>query len=148
MFIKIMAPHGLMETGYKISDLMNQNVLTTTSRTTLKDCAVLMADKKIGSLIIVDDEKVVGIVTEQDLARKVVARGLEPAGTLVSEIMSKDVVDIMPSDDVYTAMVRMSKYDIKHLPVIHAGELVGIISFKDILKAEPALIEKMWASRQ
>ena len=120
---------------------MAQRVLSATPATTVQQCAKMMADKKVGSLVIGDDKKVLGIVTEQDMSRKVVAAGLD-FDAKVSEIMTKKLVDVMPSDDVYTAMVRMSKYNIKHLPVVSAGKLVGIISFKDIIRAEPALLEK------
>jgi len=130
-----------MDTGYKISDLMVQKVLATTPATTVRQCAKLMSDKKIGSLVVADDKKIMGIVTEQDMSRKVVAAGLDYEAP-VSEIMTKKLVDIMPTDDIYTAMVRMSKYNIKHLPVVHGGKLVGIISFKDIIRANPSLIEK------
>ena len=130
-----------MDTGYKISDLMVQRVLTAEPTATVKECAKLMADKQIGSLVIADNKKIVGIVTEQDMSRKVVAKALDYEAS-VSEILTKKLVDIMPTDDIYTAMVRMSKYNIKHLPVVSAGKLVGIISFKDIIRAEPALLEK------
>jgi len=136
-----------MDTGYKVSDLMNENVLTVTSNTTFRSCAKFMATKKIGSVIVQDGKKVVGILTEQDLARKVVAQGIDPDDSVVAEVMSKKLVTIMPSDDVYTAMVRMSKYNIKHLPVMKSEQLVGILTVKDIIRANPTLLEKMNVER-
>ena len=129
-----------MDTGYQVSDLMNENVLTVTSNTTLRSCAKVMATKKIGSVIIQDGKKVVGILTEQDLARKVVAQGIDADESVVAEVMTKKIVTILPSDDVYTAMVRMSKYNIKHLPVMKGEQLVGILTIKDIVRANPALL--------
>jgi len=138
---------GIMDTGYKVSDLMNENVLTVTSNTTLRSCAKVMATKKIGSVIVQEGKKVVGILTEQDLARKVVAQGVDADDSVVAEVMSKKLVTIMPSDDVYTAMVRMSKYNIKHLPVMKGEQLVGILTVKDIIRANPTLLEKMNVER-
>ena len=120
---------------------MVQKVISVQPDATVQDCAKLMADKKVGSLVVASEKKLVGIVTEQDMSRKVVAVGLD-YDAAVAEIMTKKLVDIMPSDDIYTAMVRMSKYNIKHLPVVNAGKLVGIISFKDVIRANPALLEK------
>ena len=134
-----------MDTGYKVSDLMNENVLTLPSNTTLKSCAQFMASKKIGSIVVKDAKKVVGILTEQDLARKVVAKGLDPEDSVVSDVMTRKVVTILPSDDIYSAMVRMSKYNIKHLPVVKGDDLVGILTVKDIVRANPSLLERMSA---
>lgn len=130
-----------MDTGYSVADIMTQKVLTISPDKNLYSCAKLMAEKKIGSLVIVDKNNVVGILTEQDLARKVVALGIDAARTVVSEHMSKHVITIAPDEDIYTAMVTMGKNDIKHLPVLKDKRLVGIITFKDIIKVEPALIE-------
>jgi len=134
-----------MKTGYTVADVMTQNVLTASPDEKLQHCAKLMAMKKIGSLVIEDKGAVAGILTEQDLARKVVAQGVDAVRTAVSSFMSRRVVTIAPEEDLYTAMVEMGKHNIKHLPVLKEEKLVGIITFKDIIKIEPALIEKLWA---
>ncbi|HLC74333.1 MAG TPA: CBS domain-containing protein [Candidatus Nanoarchaeia archaeon] len=132
-----------MDTGYRVSDLMNQKVVTVSSNSTLRSCAQLMAAKKIGSVIVKDGKKTVGILTEQDLARKVVAQGIDADESVVAQLMARKIVTIMPQDDIYTAMVRMGKYNIKHLPVMKGEDLVGILTIKDIMHANPALLEKM-----
>ncbi len=130
-----------MKTGYKVADVMSVKVLTARSITKLDVCARLMARAKIGSLVLLDGKKLAGIITEQDLARKVLAKGVNAKTTPVSKVMSKKVLSVSPTDDIYTAMVEMGNHNIKHLPVLQDGELVGIVSFKDIIKVEPALIE-------
>lgn len=130
-----------METGYTVDQVMTRNVLTAPPDSNIADCAKLMADKELGSVVIVENGNVIGILTEQDLARKVIAEGLEPKATKVSDVMSKEVETINPEEDIYYAMVEMGENKIKHLPVIKKGKLQGIISFKDIIKIQPDLID-------
>lgn len=130
-----------METGYTVEQVMTRNVLKISQDTKIIDCAKAMAQKEVGSAIILEQDKVIGIITEQDLARKVMAKGLDPENTSVSEIMTKDPYTVDPDKDIYYAMVDMGKKKIKHLPVIRNGNLQGIVTFKDIIKIEPDLID-------
>lgn len=133
-----------MDTGYKIGEIRVREVKTTFQGDIITLAAKKMAEEKIGCLVITDDkEKVIGILTEQDIARKVVAEGREGAATLVKEIMSKEIVHIEPHQDLHKAVELMEQNSIKHLPVILNGKLQGIITFKDIIAIEPALIESM-----
>lgn len=132
-----------METGYKIGDIMVRDVHTTFQGDIVTLAAKKMAEEKVGCLIITDKERVVGILTEQDIARKVVAEGREGAATLVKEVMSRDVIHIAPEEDLHKAVELMGQNNIKHLPVISKGKLEGILTFKDIIALEPALIEAM-----
>lgn len=132
-----------METGYKIGDVMIRDVHTTFQGDIITLAAKKMAENEVGCLIIEDKDKVVGILTEQDIARKVVAEGRQAEATLVKEIMSRKVVHIEPREDLHRAVELMGQNSIKHLPVISKGKLQGIITFKDIIALEPALIEKL-----
>ena len=132
-----------METGYKIGEVMTRDVKTTFQGEIVTLAARKMAEEEVGCLVITDEDKVVGILTEQDLARKVVAHGKEGHATLVKEIMSRDVVHIGPEEDIHRAVELMSQNNIKHLPIISKGKLQGILTFKDIIAIEPALIEKL-----
>lgn len=130
-----------METGYSVNQVMTAKVLTNSPEATILDCAKKMADEKVGSTVIVHNERVVGILTEQDLARKVVAQALDPKQTPVETIMEKQVRTIPPELDVYDAMVEMGNQKIKHLPVVQDTKLVGIVSFKDVIAIQPDLID-------
>lgn len=118
---------------------MTNEACTIESNAKIQDAARMMSDKKIGSLIVVNEDKPIGIITEQDLARKVVATGLSPEQT-VSMIMSNRLHSIHPKRDIHEAMVLMGKKGVKHLPVI-SNRLEGIISFKDVIAIHPDLIE-------
>jgi signal-transduction protein with cAMP-binding, CBS, and nucleotidyltransferase domain len=130
-----------METGYDVGAVMSKNVLTIEPEASIIKAAKLMAEKKLGSIIAVRRGKVVGILTEQDLARRVLAKGINPERTSVSKAMSKKVITISADKDLYEAMLLMSLRRIKHLPVVKAGRLIGLISFKDIIRLEPDLID-------
>ncbi len=130
-----------MKTGYTVSQVMRQDVLCAYPSDKIIDCARIMAEKERGSVIICYEGKVLGIMTEQDLARKVMVRGVDPDRTPVEDVMSKNVQTISPENDIYDAMVLMGHECIKHLPVTKGGRLVGIISYKDIIAIQPELIE-------
>lgn len=130
-----------METGYKIGDVMNQTVHTIDVQATTQEAAKKMAEAKVGSLVVLHESNPVSIITEQDIARKVVGAGLNPQETTVNHIMADLLHMIEPELDVYHASVKMNQEKIKHLPVVQNGSLVGMISFKDIIQVQPSFIE-------
>jgi CBS domain-containing protein len=130
-----------MKTGYKVGDCMTMHPVTVKKSTSLKECADLMADKHVGSLLVEEKGKIVGIVTEQDMVRKAMAKLLEPAKTPVEQIMETDLFTISPDKDLYDALKLMSESNIRHLPVIDKGKFVGFLTIKDILKIQPQLFE-------
>ncbi len=95
----------------------------------------LMADKNVGALMVVDAGRLVGIFSERDYARKVILHGRASRDTAVREIMSAHVVTVGPEATVADCMVRMTERHIRHLPVVDGGELVGIVSIGDVVKA-------------
>jgi signal-transduction protein with cAMP-binding, CBS, and nucleotidyltransferase domain len=130
-----------MRTGYKVGEIMVRNTFTVSPNFLIIDCAKKMAEREIGSLVVVENGKVVGIVTEQDLARKALARGIDVEKTQVSKIMSSNVNTIEPDRDIYDAFVLMGINRIKHLPVVLQGELKGMITSKDVIQIQPGLID-------
>jgi CBS domain-containing protein len=98
----------------------------------------LMAAKNVGALLVVDPEnrnKVLGIFSERDYARKVILQGKSSHATPVSDLMSSPVTVVTPSDSIDTCMQLMTGRHIRHLPVLENGRLVGIISIGDVVKA-------------
>ena len=130
-----------MKTGYKVCQVMTQKVLCTGPGTTIRECAKLMTDNRVGSIVVCDGDKAVGILTEQDLARKVLAKDLDADNTKVSQIMSTSLYSVETDVDLYDAMLYMGNQKIKHLPVIEEGKLKGLISFKDVIRLQPDLAE-------
>ncbi len=129
-----------MRTGYKVLDAMTQSPIIISPDASVKDCAELMKKEKVSGLPVVEDDKLVGIITEHDIVRKVVAEG-KKLNTKVKDIMIKKVMTTKPNDDIYTALVKMRDKGIRHLPVIYKKKLLGLLTAKDILKIQPELFD-------
>jgi CBS domain-containing protein len=123
---------------------MNRKVVTARPDITLKEAAAVMTKFHIGSLIILRDEKIVGIITSSDIL-KAIAEGKNADITLAEEIMSKNVIVIEPDKAVEDAVNLMLEHKIKKLPVVEGEKLIGIITASDIIAIEPKLIENIAA---
>lgn len=98
------------------------------------DAIKFMAEKGIGALLVMENDKLVGIISERDYARKVILRGKSSRETPVSEIMTAEVVNIEPLETVEDCMKLMTDKRIRHLPVIEEGKVVGVLSIGDLVK--------------
>lgn len=122
-----------------LKDVMNTNVTVVKPDITLKEAAKSMYDKHIGSLIVVEEDNIVGILTQTDILKAVaLEKNLE--ATLVEETMNKKVATIDYEKSVEDAVNVMMDKKIKRLPVTKDGKLVGIITASDIITVEPKLI--------
>jgi len=99
------------------------------------DAIKLMADRGVGSLLVMDDTDLKGIVTERDYARKVIIKGRSSESTQVREIMSIDLITATPQQSVNECMTMMTDKRIRHLPVVAGDEVVGLISIGDLVQA-------------
>jgi CBS domain-containing protein len=95
----------------------------------------VMAEKNVGSMLVLEDGSLVGIVSERDYARKVILVDKASKDTLVAEIMTTTLITVEPSCTVTDAMELMTEKRVRHLPVLDDGELVGLISIGDVVKA-------------
>lgn len=121
---------------FKVKDVMTSEVIAIDKDVNASDAAKLMKEKKVGGILVKKDGKVVGILTERDLVRRVIAEDKDPADVKVSEIMSKPVVVIKEDADLETAVEAMVKNGIRRLPVISKNKmLVGIVTATDLAKA-------------
>ncbi|MGO9006725.1 MAG: CBS domain-containing protein [Beijerinckiaceae bacterium] len=102
---------------------------------TVYDAIKKMADKNVGSLVVMDNDKLIGIVTERDYARNIVLQGRTSPETPVRTIMTTGVVCAKPEQSVEECMAVMTDKKIRHLPVIENGSLIGIISIGDLVRA-------------
>jgi len=130
-----------MDTEVKVREAMTRPVITIDANSTVHEAAKLMAENNIGSVVVVEGEKPIGIITERDVAYCVAATDLKPSLVKVRDIMSKNLRTISPDKTLTEASRIMAKYNIRRLPVIENGKLVGIITNKDILAIAPEQIE-------
>ena len=104
------------------------------------DCTVyealkVLAEKDIGALLVFEAERLVGIFSERDYARKVILKGKHPRETAVREIMTEKVITVDAGEDIANCMDLMAGHHIRHLPVLKDGLIAGVISIGDIVKA-------------
>ena len=93
----------------------------------------IMAEKNVGALLVFEDQKIVGIISERDYARKVILKGKSSQTTHVSEIMTTEVLYVSPSQSAEDCLVLMTAKKIRHLPVLENDKLVGIVSIGDVV---------------
>ena len=120
-----------------VKDVMTSTVLVTPPDATIMDAAKRMRSENRGSIVVMDKMKPIGIVTERDLFKKVVAEGLVPKDVLVRDIMSSPLVFVAPGDSIKSAAKIMVEREIRRLPVLEKNKLVGIITATDLARLEP-----------
>lgn len=121
----------------KVSDVLKrkgENISTVSPGTTVIDALNMMADQNIGSVMVMEGPRFVGIVTERDYSRKVVLKGKSSTATTVAEIMSTNFPKITPQDTIEHCMQELSQNNIRYLPVFNEGAVCGIISINDVVK--------------
>ena len=131
-----------LRTRMLVKDAMSSPVVTTTEDTPTTIIAKLMDENGLGCVIVTSkDGKPLGIITERDLVVRVLTKNLQPVAVKAKDIMTAPVATIEPEATISDAARRMSRLDIRRLGVIYKGDLVGVISSKDILGVMPELIE-------
>ena len=119
----------------KVKELLDQkgrDVYSVSPDASVYDALQLMAEKEIGALVVLEDDKMVGILSERDYARKVILKGKASKETMVQEIMSSKVIHTDPDAKVEKCLGLMTKNHFRHLPVLEEDRLVGILSIEDV----------------
>ena len=119
----------------KIEVWMSKKVMTATKNQYVNSAAKLMANNDISSLVVVESKKPIGIITERDIIKKIVAQDRDPAKVKVKDIATMKVVTINSDESTAQASNLMALGKIKQLPVLKGGKLVGIITSTDIMRA-------------
>ena len=123
-----------------VREAMKFNPLTVKPDTSVEEVAIIMRDAGIGNCIVVSKQPI-GIITESDIIKKVVAENLCPNEIKVEEIMSSPIIVIDPYSPLEEAMNTMGKCNIRRLPVVENGKLIGIVTHKDVSRISPILHE-------
>jgi CBS domain-containing protein len=117
----------------KIKESMSSNPRTVDADKSVADAAKMMKDEDVGLAPIVEGDKLVGTVTDRDIATRVVAAGKDPESTKVKEIATKDVVTVDPDQDLEEAVRLMAQHQVRRLPVVEeGGRLVGVLAQADV----------------
>lgn len=118
----------------RICDLIkNQETYKADMGQTVLETARAMVRHNIGAVPVMHNGKLVGIFSERDLMKRVVAEGLDPRTTCLAEVMTDDPLTIPMNEELEACMTLMRRHNFRHLPVCHEGQLVGIVSLRDIL---------------
>jgi len=124
----------------EIRDVMVDKVITAKKDATVEDAIKLMNKYEIGCLVVVENGKPTGIITERDLLKRVLAKSKELRNIKVLEIMSTPVITVAPETEIEEAAKLMYQKKIKKLPIVEKGKLLGLVTLTDILRIQPQLI--------
>ena len=116
----------------KVKDVMASSVVTILKNTKIKESAELMKRNGVGSLLVIEEGETVGIVTGTDIVQKVVSQGLSPQITRAETVMSFPVMTIEADADIKEAADLMASNEVRHLPVVEDGKIIGMISARDL----------------
>jgi CBS domain-containing protein len=119
-----------------VRDAMTEAPRSIGQSASVVEAALLMRDADIGSLPITDDEQLVGMITDRDITTRVVAEAADPRTTTVADVYSRDLISVEPENDLNEALRLMARHQVRRLPVVENGKLVGIVAQADIALRE------------
>ncbi len=131
----------MISSAMPASEIMITDVKTVTIDATIDMAAKEMANANIGSLIVIDGEELLGILTERDILKKVVAHNLLPSEVGVEDVMAFPLISIRPDLPISMIIEKMAKLNIRRMPIVERGELLGIICSRDLFREAPKLLE-------
>ncbi|HVN88059.1 MAG TPA: CBS domain-containing protein [Candidatus Binatia bacterium] len=120
-----------------LHDIMREGFLFVVQCTdTVSHAVRVMADSNVGIVAVLDGDRLVGVCSERDVVRRVVAKGLEPSTTRVGDVMTRDLIVSDESEEYREAMRKMDQANIRHLPVVRDGRLVSMLSVRDLMRVD------------
>ncbi len=122
-----------MSTASDILKAKGQGFWSISPQATVFEALKILADKDIGALLVVVEEKLVGIFSERDYARKVILKGKSSKETSVGELMTKEVLYVSPAENIENCMALMTAKRVRHLPVLENDRLLGIVTIGDVV---------------
>ena len=131
---------NMIREGILVKNIYNPNVTVIEANKTVLDAANLMKDKKVRELVVVSKDEVLGILVDRDLTKKVVALKKDPSKIKVKQVMTKRLITATENDTVEDVVRAMIKNNISRIPVIQGDRLIGIVTYREILKTWPAYV--------
>jgi CBS domain-containing protein len=129
----------------KIKDIMTREIACVDASSTAADAAKKMKDQNVGTILIVDQDQLKGLVTDRAITTRAVAENKDPRSVPVTDIMTKEIVGCSEEDDVFDALKTMGENKIRRMPVVNdQDQLVGVISMADIAEQMRSGIESMF----
>ena len=119
-----------------VRDAMTEDPRSIDASASVVEAARLMRDEHIGALPVTDDETLVGMITDRDIASRVVAEAADPNTTSVGDAYSRDLISVEPDNDLEDALLLMARHQVRRLPVVENGRLVGIVAQADVALKE------------
>ena len=123
-----------MTTVKQLLDIKGRNILSISPNDSVYAAVERMSENNVGALLVLENGKLVGILSERDYARKVILKGKSSKNTLIREIMTPDVLCVSPETTVEECMALLTESRVRHLPVMDGGKLTGIVSIGDLVK--------------
>lgn len=122
-----------MTMTWSIASKIVRKVVTIDGHHSVLDAATLMASEFVGSVVITDSSRIIGIFTERDLMMRVVGKKIDPEVVRINDVMTKDVVTVTPKDSALTCLNLMKTHRCRHLLVFDGDEFIGIVSLRDMV---------------
>jgi len=123
-----------MKTIHQVLSAKALSIVSITPDTLIYDALVIMAEKHIGALLVLEGDHLAGIFSERDYAREVMLKGRSSRTSFIKEVMTTNVITVSPKDTMEECMSLMSGKRVRHLPVIEDGKVIGILSIGDLVK--------------
>ena len=130
-----------METGVLVKNIMTKRIVTADQDDTVQKIAKKMVKYRVGSIIVTRKERPIGIITETDINKRVVAPAKDPKKLKAKDIMSSPIVHVRPNNDVSDIVHKMKKFKIRRFPVVENGKIIGIVTNTDIARVSPEMID-------
>jgi len=137
-----------MPYGISVRDAMTTHPVTCTPELSIHDAVKLMVEHHVGSLLVVKDSELLGVFTEKDILTKIILPGKDSSKVTLGNIMTTNIFSLGPEADISNAADLMVKKDIRRVPVLENGKLVGLVTEKDLLRISPSIIETLVLKKQ
>jgi CBS domain-containing protein len=118
----------------QLLDGKSRDIISVSPNASVFDALKILADTDVGALLVMDGDRMVGIFSERDYARRVVLQGKTSRDTIVREVMTERIVCVQPNQTVEEAMAMMTEVRCRHLPVVEHGRVIGVVSIGDLVK--------------